>query len=453
MASYSHTYCSKGATWPADCLFAPIVRDVDTPSVYDTPEEARQAIANGLKTPPQEYDLTMGFMNPRYVYKGIGDGRIFVATNIPDSDTIAPNIALLENVQTVDVSDNRGHIMSAADMEKCGIIKTVGGKTHIMGVYMYAKDDISWDVPDNVILSSASGSGGSGTGYITLEEAPADEPPIVDVYGSKGAPYSSQTLAMAYGTDTEDATFAKTWDEAKKAVADAPSTFDASGYESATGTKIDDLVCVGVFGFSANVGVISANDSDGASKFDSIFSANTTDKDSAGGILVQPVYNMNPSKLNSARVVGIERWNVSWDETDDGDRRANITYGTPEKPDPDEPEPGNPDKPEGGKTMTATVNLNVVDSAAKGVPTKNVYLDTSSLGASVEPATTEKAGVVKQASRVNTSTTITPDADAAAGATPTKEEFDKAVNLANACKTDLQELVQKLIVAGIIASH
>lgn len=103
--------------------------------------------------------------------------------------------------------------------------------------------------------------------------------------------------------------------------------------------------------------------------------------------------------------------------------------------------------------MTATVNLNVVDSAAKGVPTKNVYLDTSSLGASVEPATTAKAGIVKQMPRLQSQLAFTPDADEAAGNTPTKEEFDKVVALANECKQALQTLQDNLLVSGQMASH
>lgn len=120
--------------------------------------------------------------------------------------------------------------------------------------------------------------------------------------------------------------------------------------------------------------------------------------------------------------------------------------------------------------MTATVNLHVVDSANKdkNVPTKNVYLDKTAtptiedgsitaekLAAGVLPtnATKETPGLVKQASHINSTLTFTPDADDAAGATPTKEEFDKVVALANACKQTLNTLELYLEASGALASH
>ena len=120
--------------------------------------------------------------------------------------------------------------------------------------------------------------------------------------------------------------------------------------------------------------------------------------------------------------------------------------------------------------MTAAVNLHVVDTPNKDkdVPTKNVYLDKTAtptiedgsitadkLAAGVLPtnATKDTPGLVKQMSKLQSQLVFTPDADDAAGATPTKEEFDKVVALANACKETLQTLQNNLLVSGQMASH
>ena len=77
--------------------------------------------------------------------------------------------------------------------------------------------------------------------------------------------------------------------------------------------------------------------------------------------------------------------------------------------------------------------------------------DGSDFGGGKAPgnATTTTAGLVKKASA--TTAVASPDATAAATETVTKEEFDKVVALANACKAQLNDLITKAKSAGQMA--
>lgn len=70
-------------------------------------------------------------------------------------------------------------------------------------------------------------------------------------------------------------------------------------------------------------------------------------------------------------------------------------------------------------------------------------------GSSVGNATTETAGIVKQATTV--ATVASADAAAAAAETVTKAEFDAVVAVANECKQQLNAALAALKTAGSMA--
>lgn len=77
--------------------------------------------------------------------------------------------------------------------------------------------------------------------------------------------------------------------------------------------------------------------------------------------------------------------------------------------------------------------------------------DGSDFGGGKAPgnATTTTAGLVKKSSAV--SAVASANATAAAGAAPTKAEFDAVVTLLNECKKQLNDLISKAKTAGQMA--
>lgn len=96
-----------------------------------------------------------------------------------------------------------------------------------------------------------------------------------------------------------------------------------------------------------------------------------------------------------------------------------------------------------------------LDNIETGIATndsKNTQQDSkiSTIEGKVIDATTAKKGIVKQSIKVDDVTVA--NATNASAATPTQEEFNKVVSLANDTKTKLNSLIAALKTAGIMAN-
>lgn len=98
-------------------------------------------------------------------------------------------------------------------------------------------------------------------------------------------------------------------------------------------------------------------------------------------------------------------------------------------------------------TMGGSIAANSVDTAK----IKDGAVTAAKLADDAKPkaATTSAAGIVKKASGV--AAVASADIAGAAGANPTKEEYAKAVALANETKKQLNALIAALKAAGITA--